>query len=58
MYFSMVPRAFNFSPDQPIAHTSKVAAPTTSRIMTRVMLFLFRALLAAWLLTGPWDGQG
>jgi hypothetical protein len=29
----------------------------TSRFTTRVVLFLFRAVLAVWLLTGPWDGQ-
>ena len=27
-------------------------------IMPRIFLFLFRVLLAFWLLTGPWDGQG
>jgi hypothetical protein len=26
--------------------------------MPRLILFMFRVVLALWLLTGPWDGQG
>jgi hypothetical protein len=34
-----------------------MAAPSQSTIMPRIFLFLFRVVLAFWLLTGPWDGQ-